>query len=138
MDIKSTLTLNNNVEIPILGLGMYLNSSGNIARNALKCAIKAGYRHFDTAKFYANERDVGQAIRESDIPRDELPSIGDGVRRNTRQRSGLLASLPQTGRSLFDPPPRSGQVDVGTGGARGQRAGAARGRIPLLRGGAGL
>ena len=72
MDIRSTLTLNNNVEIPMLGLGMYLNSSGNIARNALKCAIKAGYRHFDTAKFYANEVDVGQAIRDSDIPRDEL------------------------------------------------------------------
>jgi diketogulonate reductase-like aldo/keto reductase len=72
MDINSTLTLNNDVKIPILGLGMYLNSSGKIALNALNCALQSGYRHFDTAKFYANERDVGQAILNSDIPREKL------------------------------------------------------------------
>jgi len=72
MNFKSTLILNNNVEIPVLGLGMYLNSSGEIARDAIQCALKSGYRHFDTAKFYANEQDIGQAIRESDILRKEL------------------------------------------------------------------
>jgi len=72
MNLKSTLTLNNNVEIPMLGLGMYLNSSGQTAHNALKNALKSGYRHFDTAAFYANEKDVGLTIRESDIPRNEI------------------------------------------------------------------
>jgi diketogulonate reductase-like aldo/keto reductase len=72
MNINSTLTLNNSVEIPILGLGMYLISSGEIVRNTLNCALKSGYRHFDTAAFYANEKEIGQAIRESDIPREEI------------------------------------------------------------------
>ena len=72
MNINSTLTLNNRVEIPMLGLGMYLNSSGAIARNALNCALKCGYRHFDTAAFYANEEDIGRAIQENDIPREEI------------------------------------------------------------------
>ena len=61
MTLNSIRTLNNNVEIPVLGLGMYLNSSGQTAHNALKTALETGYRHFDTAKFYANEQDIGQA-----------------------------------------------------------------------------
>jgi diketogulonate reductase-like aldo/keto reductase len=56
----------------MLGLGLYLSHSGGMAYNAIHCALKSGYRHFDTAKFYANEQDVGQAIRESDIPRENI------------------------------------------------------------------
>jgi diketogulonate reductase-like aldo/keto reductase len=72
MDISSTLTTNNGIEIPMLGLGLYLSSSGDQANMALSTAIDSGYQHFDTAKFYGNERDVGLAIRESDIPREDL------------------------------------------------------------------
>ena len=72
MNISSTFTMNNGIEIPMLGLGLYLSSSGNQAHKALQMALDAGYRHFDTAKFYGNEKDVGQAVRESNIPREEL------------------------------------------------------------------
>jgi diketogulonate reductase-like aldo/keto reductase len=72
MNIDSTFTLNNEVKIPIFGLGMYLSHSGEMARNAIQQALKCGYRHFDTASFYANEQDIGQIIREIDIPREEI------------------------------------------------------------------
>jgi diketogulonate reductase-like aldo/keto reductase len=72
MDITSTLTMNNGIDIPILGLGLYLSSSGNQAREALQTAVDAGYRHFDTAKFYGNGEDVGLAVRKSDLPREDL------------------------------------------------------------------
>jgi diketogulonate reductase-like aldo/keto reductase len=64
--------MNNGIEIPMLGLGLYLSSSGNQAHEALQIALDTGYRHFDTAKFYGNEEDVGLAVRESDLPREEL------------------------------------------------------------------
>jgi len=72
MNLSSSLTMNNGIDIPMLGLGLYLSSSGNQAREALQIALDAGYRHFDTAKFYGNEQDVGLAVRESKLPREEL------------------------------------------------------------------
>jgi len=72
MNLLSTLTMNNGIEIPMLGLGLYLSSSGNQAREALQTALDTGYRHFDTAKFYGNEEDVGLAVRESNLPRENL------------------------------------------------------------------
>ena len=72
MNISTTLTMINDIEIPMLGLGLYLSSSGNQARKALQTALDAGYRHFDTAKFYGNEQDVGSAVRESGFSREEL------------------------------------------------------------------
>ena len=64
--------LNNNVEIPALGLGLYQVPSGGTAQEAIECALEAGYRHFDTAAAYGNERDLGRALAASGIPRDEL------------------------------------------------------------------
>ncbi|CAD7083082.1 unnamed protein product [Hermetia illucens] len=55
--------LNNGLEMPGFGLGTYLSTSNEIAE-AVKYAIDRGYRHFDTAYFYQNERDVGGAIKE--------------------------------------------------------------------------
>jgi diketogulonate reductase-like aldo/keto reductase len=72
MDISSTLKMNNDMEIPIFGLGLYLSSSGDQANRALSIALQSGYRHFDTAKFYGNEQDVGLAVRESDIQREDI------------------------------------------------------------------
>lgn len=72
MNISSTFTMNNGIEIPMLGLGLYLSSSGNQAHEALQTALDTGYRHFDTAKFYGNEQDVGLAVRDTDIPREDL------------------------------------------------------------------
>lgn len=71
-DISTTAKLNNGVEIPYLGLGVYLARAGEQAQNAVRWALKTGYRQIDTAKFYANERDVGAGVRSSDVPREEV------------------------------------------------------------------
>lgn len=72
LTIRSTIRLNNGVEIPRLGLGVYRAAAGAEARNAVLWALEAGYRHVDTAAFYGNEADVGRAIRESGIAREDV------------------------------------------------------------------
>ncbi len=67
-----TFQMNNALEIPALGLGMYRSSEGSVAERAVLHALEAGYRLFDTASFYGNERSVGRAIRKSVIPRSEV------------------------------------------------------------------
>ena len=64
--------LSNGVEIPCVGFGMWQTPNGEVAVAAAKAALAAGYRHIDTAAAYGNEESVGQAIRESGIPRQEL------------------------------------------------------------------
>jgi 2,5-diketo-D-gluconate reductase A len=66
-----TLTLNNGVEIPQLGFGVWQVSTEDIV-TSVATALRVGYRHIDTAAIYRNEEGVGQAIAESGIPRDEL------------------------------------------------------------------
>src|SRR5829696_4224848 len=70
--IASRVKLNNGVEIPILGLGVFKASAGDEAQQAVRWALSAGYRHIDTASIYGNEADVGEAIRQSGIPREEI------------------------------------------------------------------
>lgn len=72
MKLNSTIRLNNNLEIPFLGLGVFKTLPGRETQNAVKSALMAGYRHIDTASYYQNETDVGIAVKESDIPRDEI------------------------------------------------------------------
>lgn len=67
-----TVTLNNGVKLPILGLGVYqMNDLAECERSVLD-ALEAGYRLIDTAAIYGNEEAVGRAIRKSGIPREEL------------------------------------------------------------------
>ena len=63
-DSDKKLTLSNGVEIPILGFGTYKIEDDATALNSVREAIKAGYRHIDTASFYKNEENVGNGIRE--------------------------------------------------------------------------
>ncbi|MDT0548977.1 aldo/keto reductase [Streptomyces lonegramiae] len=65
------LTLNNGVEMPALGLGVF-QTPPEETRAAVTAALELGYRHIDTAAAYRNEREVGQAIRDSGVPRDEI------------------------------------------------------------------
>lgn len=65
------VTLNNGVSIPILGFGVF-QIPAEETKQAVLDAIAAGYRHFDTAQAYANEKEVGQAIAESGLPREEF------------------------------------------------------------------
>jgi len=63
--------LNNGYEMPIVGLGTW-RSSPEDAYNAVLAALKAGYRHIDTAAIYGNEEMIGKAIKDSQIKRDEI------------------------------------------------------------------
>ena len=71
MNIDSAAKLNCGISIPYLGLGVY-KAPQDITKQAVLWALDAGYRHIDTAKMYGNERQVGQAIRESNISREEI------------------------------------------------------------------
>jgi len=70
--LDSTVLLADGVAIPRLGLGVYQARPGEETRRAVLEALRAGYRHVDTARVYGNEADVGRAIRESGIPRAEV------------------------------------------------------------------
>ena len=69
---QTTITLNNGVVIPQFGLGVYAIPAGETTYNSVLTALKAGYRHIDTAHAYGNERSVGEAVRDSGIPRDSI------------------------------------------------------------------
>lgn len=71
-DISGTATLSNGVEMPCLGLGVFLANEGREVVNAVQWALEEGYRHVDTAAYYENERGVGRAIRASGLPREEV------------------------------------------------------------------
>jgi methylglyoxal/glyoxal reductase len=72
LSLRSTLRLNNGVEIPVLGLGVFRSPPGQKTRQAVLDALAVGYRHIDTAHIYGNEKDVGEAIRQSELPRDSI------------------------------------------------------------------
>ncbi|HXO08447.1 MAG TPA: aldo/keto reductase, partial [Solirubrobacteraceae bacterium] len=58
--------------IPTLGLGVWQVPNGPECVNAVRWALESGYRHIDTAQAYGNEESVGQGLRESGVPRDEV------------------------------------------------------------------
>lgn len=62
---------NSTAQIPRLGFGVYRSPAAQTVQSCLK-ALEVGYRHIDTAQFYANEKEVGEAIRQSGIPRNEI------------------------------------------------------------------
>ncbi|NNL08315.1 MAG: aldo/keto reductase [Croceitalea sp.] len=71
-NLKGTFTLNNGVKMPYFGLGVYLSEDGQEVINAVKWALEMGYRHIDTAAVYKNEEGVGQGIKESQVPREDI------------------------------------------------------------------
>lgn len=71
-NIASTTTLHNGLEMPWFGLGVFKVEEGQEVEASVKMAIHAGYKSIDTAAIYKNEEGVGKAIRESDVPREEL------------------------------------------------------------------
>ncbi len=72
LSLESRVTLNDGTKMPVLGLGVWQASAGRETRTAVTTALQVGYRLIDTAKMYANERDVGAAVRQSGIPREEI------------------------------------------------------------------
>ncbi len=61
--LNSTVKLNNGIQIPRLGLGVYQIHPGKSTVKAVKFALKTGYKHFDTAMIYGNESDVGKGFK---------------------------------------------------------------------------
>ena len=70
--------LNNGVEMPRFGIGTFLQPSDEVCEQSCLTALKAGYRHIDTAHAYQDEAGVGRAVKESGIPREEPTEYGEG------------------------------------------------------------
>lgn len=66
-----TIKLSSGYDMPVLGLGTY-SLHGAVCVNSVKAALASGFRKFDTASIYGNEEEVGQGIRESGVPREEI------------------------------------------------------------------
>ncbi|AKP67357.1 aldo/keto reductase [Companilactobacillus ginsenosidimutans] len=69
--LDETYTLNNGLEIPKVAFGTWQMPAEKTRQSVLD-ALEAGYRHIDTALAYGNEKEVGQAVRDSGIPRDQI------------------------------------------------------------------
>ncbi len=72
LSLDTRVTLADGTKMPVLGLGVWRAASGKETLRAVATALDVGYRLIDTAKLYGNERDVGQAVRGSKIPQDEI------------------------------------------------------------------
>ena len=72
MNLQSTKTLTNGIEMPRLGLGVYKMTKREETLQAIDKALKVGYRAIDTASLYGNEEEVGEAIRNAGIAREEI------------------------------------------------------------------
>ena len=66
------VTLNDGIKIPSIGFGVFMIPADGSTYKAVREALDAGYRHIDTATAYFNEEEVGKAVRESGIPREEI------------------------------------------------------------------
>ena len=89
-----TLTLNNGVQIPQLGFGVFQIDPAETAEATQK-ALEIGYRHIDTAQMYGNEREVGLAVRESGIPREDV-FVTSKLNNNRLERDSILRAFDRT------------------------------------------
>jgi diketogulonate reductase-like aldo/keto reductase len=70
--LTARLPLNTGKTIPQVGLGVWQAPRGEVTRDAVRAALAEGYRHIDTARIYGNETDVGAAVRDGAVPREEV------------------------------------------------------------------
>lgn len=94
MIYNETYTLNNGVKIPKLGLGTWLLNNEQTAQ-AIRDAVKLGYRHIDTAQAYENEEGVGEGIRTCGVPREEL-FITTKVAAEAKTYESVAASIDES------------------------------------------
>lgn len=97
--------LNNGVEMPWLGLGVYGLDDGPEVEQAVLHALEIGYRSIDTATIYKNERGVGRAIRESGVPREEIfltTKVWNDDQREKRTLAAFRESLKRLGTEYVD------------------------------------
>ena len=72
MNLQTKRVLANGYEMPIVGLGVYKMTNPDETHAAITKALDVGYRHIDTASIYANEEQVGEAIRQSGVAREDI------------------------------------------------------------------
>ncbi|MGY1623678.1 aldo/keto reductase [Geodermatophilus sp. SYSU D00965] len=89
-----TIRLNNGVEIPQLGFGVFQIPPDQTAE-ATRTALEVGYRHIDTAQMYGNEKGVGDAVRTSGIPREEV-FVTSKLNNNRQTRDDILRSFDES------------------------------------------
>ena len=102
MTAERSVALASGTTMPLLGLGTW-QAQGRSAVDAVRHALEVGYRHIDTATMYGNEREVGQAIASSGVPREEIfvtTKLPQG--RAGRERATLAESLDGLGLDYVD------------------------------------
>jgi methylglyoxal/glyoxal reductase len=72
LSLGSRVRTRQELDLPRLGLGVFQTPPGEVTRKAVRWALETGYRLIDTAAMYGNEEDVGEAVRASGVPRDEI------------------------------------------------------------------
>jgi diketogulonate reductase-like aldo/keto reductase len=103
--ISDATVLANGVNMPWLGLGVYKAKEGEEVEQAVKAALRIGYRSIDTAAFYGNEEGVGRAVRESGIPREEIfitTKVWNSDQGYERTLAAFEASLQRLGMEYVD------------------------------------
>lgn len=91
---ETILTLNNGISIPQLALGTWLIPDEAVAE-PVKTAIRLGYRHVDTAQAYGNERGVGEGVRTSGVPREEI-FVTSKIAAENKTYESTAASIDKT------------------------------------------
>ena len=99
-----TITLNDGREIPQLGFGVFQIPPED-TREATLVALQAGYRHIDTAEMYRNEAGVGEAVRDSDLSREDVwitSKLNNGFHRPDEARRAMAETLEKLGFDYVD------------------------------------
>lgn len=96
MDKPSLLIQSSGISIPQLAFGLYLVPADENGVSIILNAIRAGYRHFDTASYYGNERTLGNALKRSGIPRDQffiVSKVWNDAQKNKTVRTSVEQSI---------------------------------------------
>jgi diketogulonate reductase-like aldo/keto reductase len=104
MILTETYTLRNGVSIPKLGLGTWRIDDGKAAE-VVREAVEIGYRHIDTAQAYGNERGVGEGLRDSGVPREELfvtTKVDAAIKTYAEAKASIDGSLRALGLDVID------------------------------------
>ncbi len=97
--LTDTYELNNGIQIPKVGFGTWQIPGGQDTYDAVSMALKAGYRHIDTAKAYRNEKSVGEAILDSDVDRENV-FVTSKLPAATKSYDGAIADFRSTMKAL--------------------------------------
>ena len=103
--LTDTYSLNNGTQIPIVGFGTWQTPDGQVAYDSVLAALKAGYRHIDTAAAYGNEESVGQAIKDSGVAREDLfvtTKLWNADHGYDQAKAALATSLEKLGLDYVD------------------------------------